>query len=147
MNKKEENLEALKAFLTEKKIKFKEHHPLYHADGHVADLYIPKHLIVVHLSDTNDQTFYLATRRRMFPFFIRETETKEFTVEKIQNCIISAMKKLHNIQSRKKAREEYNADTTRKQGPLSEELEADTGADTRHVVHCRPYRCQHNEKA
>jgi hypothetical protein len=89
----EEKLKALKAFLTENKIKFSENYQLKKpAVSFIPELYLNKYRIVVHLSDEHDQEFYLATRCHYHPFFIRENEKKEFIIEKMQNCIIDRMK-------------------------------------------------------
>lgn len=103
------NMQSIKAFLTENNIKYVENAILKKADGMKADLFIPKLRITIHISDEMDLEFYKATYRPYHPFFVRSTETKEFTLEKIQNCIIDAMKfqqKMYNKRSEARKREE-----------------------------------------
>lgn len=85
-----EKLEALKAFLTENNVKFVENH--YSKTNKLTfDLLIKDLQIAVHLSDKNDQTFYKKIYRYYKPFFIRESETADFVIEKMQNCIVERM--------------------------------------------------------
>lgn len=85
-----EKLEVLKTFLKENNIPFKEN---VTRKGQRLDLFIGKYLICVRLSDENDQKFYEVIKYFYRPFFIRESETAEFVVEKMQNLIIDIMKK------------------------------------------------------
>ena len=87
---KQEKLEALKAFLEENKIEYDLN---YESKGCkvMFDLRVIKQKIVVHMSDDHDQEFYLNTRRKYHPFFIREGETVEFIIEKMQNCLYDCM--------------------------------------------------------
>lgn len=103
------NMKSLKAFLSENNIKFVENAILKKADGMKADLFIPKLRIAIHISDDMDLEFYKATCRPYRPFFVRRTETKEFTLEKIQNCIIDAMnfqQKMYNKRMEARKHEE-----------------------------------------
>lgn len=98
-----EKLEALKNWLTENKVKFEENH--YSKTKSITfDLLIAAHRIVVHLSDEKDQAFYKKVRKYYKPFFIRESETVEFIIEKMQNCIadqmVQAQKQFENEQKR-----------------------------------------------
>ena len=98
-----EKLEALKQWLTENKVKFEENH--YSKTKSITfDLLIAAHRIVVHLSDEKDQAFYKKVRKYYKPFFIREGETVEFIIEKMQNCIadqmVQAQKQFENEQKR-----------------------------------------------
>ena len=103
---KKEKLEMLKAFLSENKIYFSKNFSLKNAQGIVADLYIRRYgRIAVHVSDDKDPEFYNATKRKYLPFFIREEETPEFIIEKMQNTIIRAMKKMQNAYNRQKRKQ------------------------------------------
>lgn len=101
-----EKLEVLKAFLNENNIPFKEN---VIRKGQRFDLSIGKYLICVRLSDENDQKFYEVIKKVYHPLFIREKETAEFVVEKMQNLIIDMMKKQQK-RSLKKKKDEKNAD-------------------------------------
>lgn len=94
-----EKLEVLKSFLQENSIPFKEN---VIRKGQHFDLFIGKYLICVRLSDENDQNVYEVIKHFYHPLFIREKETAEFVVEKMQNLIIDLMKKEHNRTLRKK---------------------------------------------
>lgn len=88
-----EKLEALKAFLTENNFEFEENH-FSRNNRIVIDLYVKKLRIAVHLSDDKDDWFFKITKRNYHPFFIRENDTADFVIEKMQNCIIEEMTKL-----------------------------------------------------
>lgn len=94
-----EKLEVLKAFLNENGIPFKEN---VMRKGQMFDLLIGQYLICVRLSDENDQRFYEVVKYFYHPLFIRENETPEFVIEKMQNLIIDIMKKQQNRFLKKK---------------------------------------------
>ena len=85
-----EKLEALKAFLTENNVKFVENH-FSKTNDLTFDLLIRDLRIAVHISDENDQKFYEKIFKFYKPFFIRENETSDFIIEKMQNCIVDRM--------------------------------------------------------
>ena len=85
-----EKLEKLKGFLKENNIQFKEN---VIRKGQHFDLFIGKYLICVRLSDENDQKFYEQIKTAYHPLFIRESESVEFVLEKMQNLLIDLMKK------------------------------------------------------
>ena len=84
-----EKFEHLKSFLRENGIDFVEKH--VSGTGVVIDLRVKKYNIAVHLSDEHDQEFYMKLRKLYHPFFIREEESPEFIIEKMQNCILDIM--------------------------------------------------------
>jgi len=85
-----EKLEALKAFLNENNVKFVENY--YSKTAKLTlDVLIKDLRIAVHLSDGHDQTFYKSVFMLYKPFFIRESETVDFVIEKMQNCIYDRM--------------------------------------------------------
>ena len=79
-----EKYEAAKEYLTKKGIE-------YWTDVHVGKtgivlpLYVPKYRIAVRVGD--DTQWYNCVKRTTHPVFIREADSKEFVVEKIQNTI------------------------------------------------------------
>jgi len=78
----EEKLEALKSWLKVNDIEFVENY-LRRCKLKIR-LWIPKLRIAVNIGD--DREFYKNTFKWCKPFFIRESETKEFIIEKIENC-------------------------------------------------------------
>ena len=89
-----EKLKALIAFLTENNLNFEENHFSRSKKINI-DLVVYPYRIAVHLSDDNDREFFNKTKRHYHPFFIRDNESEEFVLEKMQNCIIDEMKKIH----------------------------------------------------
>lgn len=92
----EEKLEVLKNFLKENNIKFYNGY-----NGKklkiLPDLYIPKHRIMVKISDANDQEFYNSVKYGWHPLFIRDEESVDFVIEKMQNLIIGIMNVKHQL--------------------------------------------------
>lgn len=88
-----EKLEAVKAFLTENNLNFEENHFSKSRKINI-DLVVYPYRIAVHLSDDNDREFFNKIKRHYHPFFIRDNESEEFVLEKMQNCIIDEMKKI-----------------------------------------------------
>ena len=81
-------VEAVKNFLKANKIVFEENRNS-EVCGVVLPLYIPKFRLCVHVGD--DQNFYKAVAKKYYPVFVRDTDTTEFVLEKIQNTIIRRM--------------------------------------------------------
>ena len=107
----EEKLEKLKEFLKENGLVFYEEFRLGKKIGVTADLYIPRHRIVVKIArkTEEDDKFFHATKRYWRPFFIREEESVDFVIEKMYNLIIKIMKikqKLYDKMIERKKREE-----------------------------------------
>ena len=96
----EEKLEALKAFLSENNVNYIENHTSKY--GLTMALKLPDQMIAVFLSEDGKDSEY---ENRIYHwrsgrnymnnvyrvFFIREEETPEFVLEKMQNCIIDIM--------------------------------------------------------
>lgn len=91
MTQTEKNIETLKQFLKENGIEYKKK-VLYR--GIIMDICIPKFMIAICFGD--NQVFFETTKKYYAPFFIRETESEEKTLEKIQNCCIMQMKKMQS---------------------------------------------------
>ena len=83
----EQKLEAVKSWLKKNNVDFKENRVT--KQGLKIDLWLPKLFIAIHLGA--DDTFYQKTFKWCKPFFIRDEETKEFVLEKIQNCCYDQM--------------------------------------------------------
>ena len=101
---KKEKFELLKSFLKENKFDFIENY-VSSRTGVVMDLRVVKFQIAVHLSDEHDQEFFEKLRGVYHPFFIRDSESPDFIIEKMQNCITDIMlcrqKHYENVQKRK----------------------------------------------
>ena len=103
MKTKEEKLKVLKAFLKENNITFEEN---YHSNsfGVTMTLMIRNLRIAVFLStDNKEEDTALIRKKNQYgiplcwvynPFFIREEETEEFILEKMQNCVFDRMVKM-----------------------------------------------------
>lgn len=109
-----EKLKALKRFLRENNLRFIEN---YHSKTFDVDMTIKikKLRIAVFLSndDRNYELSMVFAKSRfngqplftMYnPFFIRESETEDFIIEKMQNCIISRMQLLQKKWQKKQER-------------------------------------------
>lgn len=109
MKTKEEKLEALKAFLKENNIPFEENH--YSKSFQVRTcLRIKKLKIAVFFSEGSEKDSELVHKKNKFgaslnqiynPFFIRENETEEFILEKMQNCVYDRMIKMQKLWQKK----------------------------------------------
>lgn len=82
----EDKLERLKMFLDENSIKYH----VVHKKGALRNLFIPKYCISVHISDDRDREFF-EHNRWYNPFFIRDEESADFIIEKMQHTIIRVM--------------------------------------------------------
>ena len=100
-----EKLEKLKDFLRQNEIPFEENHE---SQLHVVmDLQIKDYMIAVHISDEHDQEFYQKTFKYYNPFFIRESESADFIINKMQLCITKIMMR-RQAQYMKKQQKEAN---------------------------------------
>ena len=85
----EKKLEAMKKWLGENGIAFEEN---YAANKKLRiDLWIPSLKIAVHVGADESNMFFNKTKKWAKPFFIRESETQAFVLEKIQNCCYDQM--------------------------------------------------------
>ena len=102
MKTKEEKLKALKEFLKENNIAFEEN---YHSNsfGITTALMIRNLRIAVFFSQGLERDTELIRKKNQYgaslswvynPFFIRDSETEEFTLEKMQNCVFDKMVKM-----------------------------------------------------
>lgn len=99
----EQKLEAVKNWLTENNIEFTENYVT--KTKLRIDLWLPKLYIAIHLDDDYSERFYKKTFRWCKPFFIRDSETKAFVMEKIQNCCYDQMLRMQKIFERKQNKE------------------------------------------
>lgn len=85
--KQEEKYNQVVSFLKENGIAYVENREIH---GVTLPLLIQKWMVVVHVGD--NQEFYMKVRRNYKPVFIREEDSADFVLEKVQNTIIGAMK-------------------------------------------------------
>lgn len=93
----EKKLESVKNWLKKNKVEFVENHKSHR--GLLIDLWIPKLFIAIHVGD--DQDFYEKTFRWSRPFFIREEESLEFVIEKLENCCYERMMFMQRLWQKK----------------------------------------------
>ena len=116
-----EKLEALKVFLSENDLEYEENFKSKFCN---VDLMVTKHNVAVHLSDKNDQMFFKQCRHFYHPFFIRDNESIEFIIEKMQNCIIERMqkqqRKLEGLQIAKENQKRHEVNMLKKPAEVKE---------------------------
>lgn len=93
MNEQKTKLNMLERFLTTNGISYYRDFISKKRDIK-AELYIPQHRILVKVSEgeEKDNIFYKAVKYGFHPLFVRDTETKDFVLEKMQNLLIDLMK-------------------------------------------------------
>lgn len=101
MNREEEKMQAAKVFLKENGIAYKENH-FSKRCGIYIPLAVPAHRLAIRIGD--DEEFFLKTRGKYYPIFIRESDDKEKVIEKVSNTIIKSMTAKHNSLMRKKGK-------------------------------------------
>lgn len=69
-----------------------------------SDVFIPKYKVFIKIAGKDDAEFFL--RHRTFPVFIREEESAEFVLEKVQMTIIKSMTRRQAVLLRKAKKEE-----------------------------------------
>ena len=90
MTQTEKNVKVLKQWLKENGLSYEEKSII---KGMEVDIFIPKVKIAVCIGD--NQVFFETLKKDYAPFFIRESESEEKTTEKITNCCIQQMRKIH----------------------------------------------------
>ena len=101
------NYELIKNFLVENNVEFKEDY-IDKKCKVVIDLWVPKYRIAIRKAagDDTDQEFYKAICKCYKPYYIRETDTDDFTMEKIGNVLVERvqwLQKQYDKQQRKAA--------------------------------------------
>lgn len=97
----EKKIEVIKDFLRENNIPYEERY-VSKGCGVTIPLAVRKHRIAIHVGDS--QEFYLATRGKYYPVFIRDEDTKAKVLEKIQNTIIKSMTNYQKVLQKKNER-------------------------------------------
>lgn len=112
----ERKLECVKEWLKENNIAYVENYQS--GFGVTMDVKIPSLMIAIFLSDgvrEKESKIYFAGRKgcrlcfKYKPFFIRESETKAFVLEKIQNCCFDRMVYLQRKFEKETRAKEKNA--------------------------------------
>lgn len=101
----QEKLEKLKEWLKDNDIPFEENYTSK-SRGVTFELRVKKPLIGVCISSERDREIFQKVKRVYAPFFIRESETAEFVIEKMQNCIVNKMMQAQRELEKKNKREE-----------------------------------------
>lgn len=94
-----EKLELLKAFLAENNIEHWLNVRVKEVNDVIIPLYIKKYRVAVHVGD--DKAWFDAVKRYTHPVFIREEDTPDFVIEKVQNTIITHMTRKQAYTQRK----------------------------------------------
>ena len=97
----QEKLETLKVWLAENGRKYVEN---IEFAGQKIDLFVKFPKVAVKVSES-DSEFYKAIRYKASPFFIRESETPEFIIEKMGNCIKQSLGRIMKLVRERKERE------------------------------------------
>lgn len=108
----QEKLEVLKTWLTENGYKYKEN---VEFAGQQADFIVDYPRIAVHVGESDE--FFRKVKYKAVPFFIRDSETVEFVIEKMTNCISQA------VESKRKRDEERKVKEVEKEKARLAELE------------------------
>lgn len=95
-------LEKVKLFLDENNIKYEEREK---RSGH-SDLWLPSVRVAVKIDGKDSVEFYETHKRTCYPVFIRDEETADFIIEKLQATIIKSMMKQQQNLMRHKEKEE-----------------------------------------
>jgi len=142
----QEKLEKLKEWLKDNNIPFDENHKS-RSTGFTFDLKVKKPLIAVCISSDRDDEVFNRIKRTYAPFFIRESETAEFIIEKMQNCIVDRMmkeqKKLENAAKKEEGRRIAEESERRHQEKLAKKAAAQKAAEK---PRRKRVRIQHFEK-
>lgn len=101
----QEKLEKLKEWLRDNNIPFVENYKSK-STGFTFDLRVKKPLVAVCISSERDNEIFQRIKRVYAPFFIRESETAEFVIEKMQNCIVNKMMQAQRFLEKKNKRDE-----------------------------------------
>lgn len=100
-----ENYQAIKKYLDDEKIEYKENKYDKKFDITI-DIWIAKYRIAIRKSQEDDQVYYKKIWKKYKPFFVRPNDTVEFSLEKIRNCIEERIKWLENFKLKTKRRAE-----------------------------------------
>lgn len=95
----EQKLNIIKDFLKENNIQYEENYVSKRC-GVTIPLAVKKHRIAIRIGDCQD--FYIATKGKYYPIFIRKEDTKAKVLEKIQNTIIKSMTNKQKFMLKKK---------------------------------------------
>lgn len=105
-------LEKVKLFLDENNIKYEEREKRF---GH-SDLWIPKARVAIKIEGDDSMAFFETHNKTCCPVFIREDETLEFVIEKLQAAIVkSMMKQQQNLMRRMEKEEKLRAENSKQQ--------------------------------
>lgn len=114
-----EKIEGLKKFLDNNNVSYTEN---YKSGFNVTiDLKITKFMIAVHVENNGDcDDFYRAIKNPYTPFMIRDSDTLDFVIEKMQNCIVQVLLRRQRAQNNRE-RKEKNIQMHKKMVELAKE--------------------------
>lgn len=67
-----------------------------------SDTFLPRYKVYIKIAGEDDEEFYY--KHRPFPVFIREEDTSDFVLEKVQSAIIKSMTKRQEVLLEKELR-------------------------------------------
>lgn len=106
----EEKLEILKDWLNEHGYRFRSNCKSKTL-GVWMDIKITRPMIAIKATTSKDeeQEFFKSVITRYYPFFVRESESMDFVLEKIQNCVVQSQKETERRIAKRRAKREYLA--------------------------------------
>lgn len=69
-----------------------------------SDTFLPRYRVYIKIAGDDDEEFFC--KHRVFPVFIRDEETAEFILEKVQSSIIKSMTTRQEVLTRKAERKQ-----------------------------------------
>lgn len=145
----EEKLEKLKEWLKDNDIPFVENYKSK-STGFTFDLKVKKPLVAVCISSERDNEIFQRIKRVYAPFFIRESETAEFVIEKMQNCIVEKMMQAQRFLEKKNKRDDgrriAEENERRHQEKLAKKAVAEKSAKKAEAPKRKRQRIVHYEK-
>lgn len=101
---KEEKLKAVKDWLNERNIEFRENHWSKSCNV-LIDIRVKTPLLAIRVSKEDDEEFFHAVKLWYSPIFIRECESVEFVLEKIHNTVERRLAEIEKMKQRKAQKE------------------------------------------
>ena len=102
----EEKLEALKKWMWDNQVYFVPNH-FSHSTQVMMPIKVTRHRVAIFVGD-NDE-IYRKVRKAYYPIFIRDTDSLEFVIEKVQNTITKSMLAKHNRMLKDEIKEQNRA--------------------------------------
>lgn len=97
----QEKLEALKKWLQNKRIEHWVNVTQQEKDIFI-DVYLPRYLTAIRIDGEDSPVWFKGVKYYLFPVFIRDTDTAEFVIEKVQNTMERVINIFKKAAERKK---------------------------------------------